>query len=89
MLNQRVALSKEALFQEVGGEGVILDLHSATYFGLDGVGVRAWQLLQQNPSLAAAHAQLVEEYEVEPAQLEGDLLKLVDQLREAGLATIE
>ena len=89
MLSQRVILSPEAMFQEIGGEGVILDLKSSTYFGLDEVGVRLWQLLQTNPSLQVAADELLQEYKVEQAQLEQDLKKLVDQLAEAGLASIE
>jgi hypothetical protein len=77
------------MFQEIGGEGVILDLASSTYFGLDEVGVRLWQLLQVDPSLQAACETLLSEYEVEPAQLEQDLIKLVAQLCEAGLAKVE
>jgi len=89
MLSQRVVLSPEALFQEIGGEGVILDLASSTYFGLDEVGVRLWQLLQTNPSLQAVCDTLLSEYEVESARLEQDVLKLVSQLSEAGLAKVE
>ncbi len=89
MLSKRVILSPEAMFQEIGGEGVILDLKSSSYFGLDEVGVRLWQLLQIDPSLQAACAALLEEFEVEQGQLEQDLTKLVDQLIEAGLASIE
>ena len=89
MLPQRVVLSPESLFQEIGGEGVILDLKSSSYFGLDEVGVRLWQLLQADPSLQAACDNLLAEYEVAPPQLEQDLIKLVDQLVEAGLATVE
>jgi len=77
------------MFQEIGGEGVILDLASSTYFGLDEVGVRLWQLLQVNPDLQAACDTLLSEYDVEPDQLEQDLLKLVAQLCEAGLAKVE
>ena len=89
MLSQRVVLSPDALFQEIGGEGVILDLRSSSYFGLDEVGVRLWQLLQADPSLQAARDILLAEYEVEPAQLEQDLIKLLDQLTDAGLVTVE
>ena len=89
MLPQRVILSPEALFQEIAGEGVILDLASSSYFGLDEVGVRLWQLLQADPSPQAACETLLTEYEVEPAQLEQDLAKLLDQLVEAGLATVQ
>ena len=89
MLSQRVVLSPEALFQEIGGEGVILDLKSSSYFGLDEVGVRLWQLLQADPSLQAAYDALLAEYEVESAQLEPDLAKLLGQLTEAGLVSVE
>jgi hypothetical protein len=89
MLPQRVMLSTEALFQEIGGEGVILNLTSASYFGLDDVGTRLWQLLQADPSLPAAFATLLGEYEVEAPQLEQDILQLLRELTEAGLASVE
>lgn len=89
MLTQRVNLSADAMFQEIGGEGVILDLASSSYFGLDEVGVRLWQLLQADSSLQAAYDVLQAEYDVDPAQLEQDLAILVGQLVDAGLASVE
>jgi hypothetical protein len=89
MLGAQIHISSEALFQEIGGEGVILDLASSTYFGLDEVGVRTWQLLQDNPNLQNALEALLEEYEVSADQLEQDIDKLVRQLIDAGLASIE
>ncbi len=89
MLDQLVTLSPDALFQEIDGEAVILDLASSSYFGLDGVGVRLWQLLEADPHLQSACGQLLAEYEVSPAELERDILTLVEQLREAGLVRIE
>jgi hypothetical protein len=89
MLPQRVLLSPDALFQEIGGEGVILDLASSTYFGLDEVGVRLWQLLQADPNLQAACTSLLAEYDAETSQLEEDVDRLIKQLVEAGLASVE
>jgi hypothetical protein len=89
MLTERVRISPDAMLQEIGGEGVVLDLVSATYFGLDQVGVRLWQLLQANPGLHDAFEVLLAEYEVDPITLERDLRTLVDQLVAAGLATVE
>ncbi|HTQ98849.1 MAG TPA: PqqD family protein [Candidatus Acidoferrum sp.] len=85
MLNMRVELSPQALSQEIGGEVVILDLASTTYFGLDKVGARFWQLLQDNPEVEPACKQLLTEYEVSAEQLELDLRQLLTQLSEAGL----
>ena len=89
MLIHRVILSPEAMFQEIAGEGVILDLSSATYFGLDRVGTRLWQLLQESSNLQAASEKLLAEYEVDAEQLERDLLTLIQQLSDAGLVTLE
>lgn len=88
MLHQQIILSSEALFQDISGEGVILDLKSASYFGLDEVGVRLWQLLQTDASLQAACDKLLAEFDVEAEQLEQDLLKLLAQLTDAGLVSV-
>ena len=89
MLAVRVQISPDALFQEIGGEGVILDLASSTYFGLDEVGVRLWQLLQENDELQPAIATLLTEYDVKPEQLETDLDRLIEELLDAGLVRVE
>jgi hypothetical protein len=88
-LTSNVTISPEVLFQEVGGEAVLLDLASETYFGLDDVGTRIWQLLQENGELVAIRDRMLEEYEVEAARLEEDLLSHIERLAEAGLVTIE
>lgn len=88
MFPNRLTLSPEALFQEIGGEGVILDLASANYFGLDEVGVRFWQLLQTGSSVEDACATLLEEFHVEPSQLREDLSRFIDQLLAAGLVAV-
>lgn len=88
MNDKLIHLSSDALFQEVGGEAVILDLATARYFGLDTVGARFWQLLQDSASLNRARDKLIEEFDVDAAQLEADLDSLVEQLMQAGLVSV-
>jgi len=88
-LETRVAVSPEVMLQEVGGEGVLLDLESESYFALDGVGTRIWRLVEADGRLNAVHAKLLEEYDVEPARLEQDLEELIARLVEAGLVNVE
>ena len=83
---QKITISEEALSQEVNGETVILDLKSESYFGLDEVGTRIWQLLHEEKDLQKVYNALLQEYDVEAEQLEQDLIELVDKLIEAGLA---
>ena len=77
--------SKDVLFQEVSGETVLLDLASEKYFGLDEVGTRVWQLLNEGEGFAAMIDALLEEYEVERDRLEADVRDLLGALLEAGL----
>lgn len=87
MLPDRVILSPDTLFQEIAGEGVILDLSSANYYGLDEVGVRFWQLLQDDSNVRNACARLASEFDVTMDRLESDLSLLLEQLANAGLVT--
>ena len=87
-LAQRALRSDDALFQEVGGEAVLLDLASERYFGLDPVGTRIWTLLADHDSLQAVADVLHTEYDAEPERISSDLLLLVGQLAEAGLVKL-
>ena len=86
---KNITISKEALSQEVNGETVILDLNSESYFGLDEVGTRIWQLLQEHGNVQKVFDNMLEEFDVDADQLEKDLNELVDKLEEAGLITLQ
>ena len=86
---QTVTISPEALSQEVGGETVILDLRSESYFGLDEIGTHIWQLLQEQKSLQLIFDQMLSEYDVNEDQLENDINALLDEFLQAELITIE
>ena len=87
-LLEKVVPSKDVLTQEVSGEMVLMDLSSEQYFGLDAVGTRVWNLLDQGISPADLLSILLREYEVEQQQLESDIEELLGQLLEAGLVRV-
>jgi|SRR5437867_3802929 Coenzyme PQQ synthesis protein D (PqqD) len=70
------------------GEAVILGLGTETYFGLDPVGTRVWELIEGRASAQEILARLLEEYDVEPQQCERDLLRLLHELQGQGLITV-
>lgn len=78
----------EALFTEVDGEAVLLDLRSGQYYGLDALGTRIWTLLGEHRSLAAVREALLAEYDVEEARLQADLETFVKSLVDAGLLRV-
>lgn len=79
------AQSGDVLYQEVGGEAVLLDLASEQYFGLDTVGTRIWELLDGNATLADVHRVLCAEFEADGERVADDLLALARSLADAGL----
>jgi hypothetical protein len=85
----RFTISDEVLSQEVNGETVLLDLEGESYFGLNEVGTRIWQLLQSEQTVAEALNTLSDEYDVSREQLEIDVSELLDKLTEAGLVCLQ
>ena len=88
-LSSNISISSEVLAQEVEDETVLLDLQSESYFGLDEVGTRIWQLLQEHKQLQKVFDILLEEYDVDAKQLENDLKDLIEKLLHEELITIE
>ena len=86
---RKITISDQALSQEVNGETVILDLKSESYFGLDEVGTRIWQLLQEHGDVQKAFDVMLGEFDVEEDQLENDMNALLDKMLENGLLHIE
>ena len=84
---QRLRPSPEALSQAVAGETVMLDLRSEKYFGLNSVGTRVWELLQETDDVARIRERLLTEYDVDAARLDADLDDLLGRLLAAGLVT--
>ena len=85
--NTPVSVAPDVLHQELGGETVLLNLTNESYFGLDEVGTRIWQVLAETSSLPDVVTRLLEEYDVAPEQLRADVERLVTQLAEAGLVS--
>ena len=52
-LSDKVTIPTQVMARTVGDETVILDLASGTYYGLDPVGARMWQLMTDGQTLAA------------------------------------
>jgi hypothetical protein len=76
----RVRVAPDVLFRLVGEEGVLVNLRTELYFGLNPVGARMWNVLSSANTIQAAYEELLQEYEVEPAQLRADLEELIEQL---------
>jgi hypothetical protein len=83
-----VVASKNQLASDIAGETVILGLTAGRYYGVDSVGARIWQLIQAPALVADVHRTLVSEYDVDPERCRTDLLRLLQQMADAGLVEV-
>jgi predicted nuclease with TOPRIM domain len=81
----RYRISPQVLSQEVHGETVLLDLQGESYFGLNEVGTRVWQMLKEGRSLDEMLDILEGEFEVSRARLKNDLEDLLGQMLQLGI----
>lgn len=88
-LSHVVHPSDDAVFRDLDGEGVVLNLSSGVYFGLNEVGTRIWQLIEQFGTLTAVHDAVVREFDVDGETAGRDLVELVSELAERGLVRVE
>ena len=79
-LMEKITISSNAVARALGNETVILHLDSGTYFGLDAVGTRIWQLLGEDKSPAEICNVMLNEYEVLGDDLERDVAALIEEL---------
>ena len=83
-----VALRPDVAFRTIDDEGVVLDLATGTYFGLNASGTRMWQLLAEHGSLDKVVAALGREFDATPATLGRDLVAFVEHLASRDLVRI-
>lgn len=83
--DRQLVIPPDVMSQEVSGETVLLNLKSETYFGLDELGTRIWQLLLDHQGTLSIVDTLLKEYDVNRKTLETDVTRLLDDLLAAGL----
>ena len=73
---------------DLAGEAAILNMATGIYYGLDPIGARIWELIEQPTSVSKVRDALLEEYEVEPAVVEGDIKALLSDMASHGLVEV-
>ena len=79
-LTEKIIVSSQAIAKQVGDEIVILHVGNGTYFGLDAVGGRIWQLMAEGKSPNEICEVVLEEYDVSREDLERDIIGLIKDL---------
>lgn len=87
-LDSIVAVSDDAVFRELDGESVVLNLETGQYYGLDEVGTRIWRAIEPKAALRKALECVIDEFDAERPAAEADLLELASALLAKGLWTL-
>lgn len=88
-LPTHITISPDVLFQGLEGESVLLHLESERYYGLDDVGTRIWELLDEHSDTATVLERLLAEYDADEATLRQDLADLIAKLVAVGMVVVE
>ena len=88
-LDMSLVVPDEVIFRELDGDAIILNLATGIYFGLDAIGARMWMLFARSEPLGRVVGALADEYDIDRASLERDVLDLVSELMTKGLVQIK
>jgi hypothetical protein len=83
-----VVAKKAQSSADLGAETAILDLETGTYFSVDRIGTRIWDLLKEETTVTRICGALLERYDVPPETCERDVLAFVERLVDAGLVEV-
>ena len=72
--------NEEIVSSEIDGETVMMDLDFENYFGMEVIGTRIWQLLENEMTVQALCETLTREFEVEIEQCLEDVVPFLDDL---------
>jgi hypothetical protein len=83
-----IVAASNQLAASIGGDTVILELVAGRYYGVDAVGARIWQLIQEPIAVGDVWRTLVSEYDVDPVRCEADLLGILEEMIAARLVEV-
>jgi hypothetical protein len=67
----------DLIFSDMDGETVMMSIQNGEYYGLDEVGSRIWQLLENPESAETLTQKLIEEYEVSQETCLSDVMEFL------------
>jgi len=76
-----VKRNNEVFANEIDGEAVMMNIQTGKYYGLDEIGSRIWELMEQKIQVKAIIDQLKKEYDVSEQQCKTDVLNLLNELK--------
>ena len=87
--SDHVEVPTHVLVRFLDKESVFLNLETESYYGLDEIGTRMWQVVMAAPSIESAYAELLSEFDVEKELLLHNIFELLGRLGDTGLLRVQ
>ena len=84
-LESVVRRSSDVMASQVDNELVMMDIERGMYYALNPVGADIWERLAEPQTVADICAQLMQQYDVDQATCEADVLAVLNDMAENGL----
>jgi hypothetical protein len=84
-----VSRAGSAVFSNLDGESIVLNMSSGSYYGLNELAAFVWQRLDAAPSVANIRQAILDEYDVDSDRCAQDLASLLTLLSERQLVEIK
>lgn len=91
VLNQNTLVQRnpKLIANQMDGEIVMMSIDNGEYYGLDEVGSRIWDLMQEPVSISKLVDQLISEFDVTPDECLQDILSFLDELLNRDLVLVK
>jgi hypothetical protein len=84
-----VRQSDQQVAADLDGEVAMMSIENGEYYVLDPVASRTWELIEKPTKVADLCAKLVDEYDIEIADCQRDVLQFLGQMHGKGLIDVE
>ena len=89
VLDTIVVAKPDQVSADLGDETIILNGQSGRYYGLEGIGITVWKLIQNPISIQAICDGILADYDVEPERCLEDVSSLMTELIDEDMVKIE
>ena len=83
-----ISRKSDLLFSNMDDEVVMMNIEKGEYYGLDEIGSRIWQIIENPVTLDELIQVLVEEYDVDRETCRIDVVVFIEELRKKDLVNI-
>ncbi len=87
-LNNHIKRTDDIVQAEIDCETVMMSIENGSYYGLDPIASRIWELIEMPTTVDAICSQLIQEYKVSKEECQKDVITFLSDMVEQKVALI-